>query len=71
MRQQVWEQTRGVDSVPAGPDLKRMGWVMGLCRMNSGQLAGPGFHNPQGCWVSWCWRQGWAAGERVQEDGTR
>lgn len=70
-RQQIWKLVQGADSVPAGSYQKKRGWVMGLCRRNSGPWAGPGCHNPPGCWVSWNWRPGWAAGERVQEGGTR
>ncbi len=67
----VWGRGLGVDKGPAGSCQQRRGWVTGLCRRNSGPWAGPGCHSPPGCWVSWSLRLGWAAGERVQEGGTR
>lgn len=70
-RQPVWKQRHGADSVLAGSYQRRMGWVMGLCRTNSGPWAGPVCHSPLGCWVSWSWRLGWVAGERVLGGGTR
>lgn len=70
-RQLVWGLGWAADSGPAGSCQTRRGWMKGPCRRNSGPWAGPGYHNLPGCWVSWSWRLGWAAGERVREGETK